>query len=384
MSGSRTNSAEARLRHDLRTPINQILGYGDLLLEDVEAGGEDARAIEIERVLAIARGLFARLEAAASDGSSVDALCGQVREPAAQILTEVARLRQPDRPQSDDADLAKIAQSAEALLTIAADWVCPAESGMTGTWATAELSTLGPAAPGTGEPSARLLVVDDDAADRALLGRRLEREGYLVRLAAGGMEALALLESNPIDVILLDVLMPGLSGIEVLRRLKQHPRLAGIPVLMISALDEQKPMVRCIAAGAEDYLPKHLDPMLLRARIGACLRKKRQRDVELAYLRDVAVLTAAAEALQDGRSNGPSIDGIAGREDALGILARVFGGMVREVQKRERRLSAQVALLTIEIDEARKARAVSEIVETDYFQDLQRRAAELRRSSLPH
>jgi two-component system cell cycle response regulator len=165
------------------------------------------------------------------------------------------------------------------------------------------------------------------------------------------------------------------------RRLKADPRHADLPVLIFSALDEQGSVARCIEAGAEDYLPKGVDPVLLRARMGACLRKKRARDQELAYLRDVRVLTAGAAALQAGELDGAPLDGVAGRLDALGTLARVFVGMAREVRARESRLAAQVAELRIEIDEARKARAVAEIVETDYFQDLQRRAAELRRPS---
>jgi DNA-binding response OmpR family regulator len=187
-----------------------------------------------------------------------------------------------------------------------------------------------------------------------------------------------------VDVILLDVLMPGLGGDEVLRRLKAEPATRDVPVLMISALGEQDAVVRCIADGAEDYLPKDVDEVLLRARIGACLRKKRRRDEELAYLRDVHRLIAAAESLQAGAFDGAGLDDVAGRQDALGTLARVFGGMAREVRAREQRLSAQVAQLRIEIDEAKKARAVAEIVETDYFQDLQRRAAELRRTAGPH
>src|SRR5215207_21408 len=92
-----------------------------------------------------------------------------------------------------------------------------------------------------------------------------------------------------------------MGGDEVLRQLKADPRHADLPVLMISALDEQGSVARCIEAGAENYLPKGVDPVLLRARMGACLRKKRARDQELPYLRDVRVLTAGAAALQVDR-----------------------------------------------------------------------------------
>ena len=123
-----------------------------------------------------------------------------------------------------------------------------------------------------------ILVVDDDAANREMLERRLEREGHPVQLAESGRAALALLRSRRVDLVLLDVMMPELDGYEVLRQLKADAKLRDIPVLMISALDEIDSVVRCIELGAEDYLPKPFDPVLLRARIGACLEKKRLRD----------------------------------------------------------------------------------------------------------
>ena len=133
-----------------------------------------------------------------------------------------------------------------------------------------------------------VLVVDDNPANREMLGRRLEREGHQVQLAAGGREALELLRARRVDLVLLDVMMPELDGYEVLRQLKGDSTLRDIPVLMISAVDEIESVVRCIELGAEDYLPKPFDPVLLRARIGACLEKKRLRDREAQHVRELA------------------------------------------------------------------------------------------------
>ena len=136
-----------------------------------------------------------------------------------------------------------------------------------------------------------ILVVDDDQGNRELLGRRLAREGFAVHTAADGQAALELLghqPSPPVELVLLDVMMPDLDGYEVLRRLKGDVTLRDIPVLMISALDEMDSVVRCIELGAEDYLPKPFDPVLLRARIGACLEKKRLRDQEARQARELA------------------------------------------------------------------------------------------------
>jgi CheY-like chemotaxis protein len=139
----------------------------------------------------------------------------------------------------------------------------------------------------------RLLVVDDNVADREQLCDLLQEQGHQVTAAASGPEALALVAAQPFDLILLDVLMPGMTGFGLLERLKAEEPWRNIPVLMISALEEMKSIVNGIARGAEDYLCRPVDPMLLRARIGACLEKKRLRDREMFYLRRIDELLNA-------------------------------------------------------------------------------------------
>jgi adenylate cyclase len=134
---------------------------------------------------------------------------------------------------------------------------------------------------------ASILVVDDDALNRKLLVRLLEREGHRARTAENGSEALARVREEPPDVVLLDIVMPELDGISVLERLKSDPALQHLPVIMISAIDEFDSVVRCIEIGAEDYLPKPVDAVLLRARINAGLTRKRLRDLEHERVRDV-------------------------------------------------------------------------------------------------
>jgi sigma-B regulation protein RsbU (phosphoserine phosphatase) len=124
-----------------------------------------------------------------------------------------------------------------------------------------------------------LLIVDDNEDNRYTLTRRLRREGYEnLTTSADGTEALDLLRTRPFDLVLLDVMMPGLNGYEVLERLRADGTLRHIPVIMISALDEIDSVIRCIELGAEDYLPKPFNPTLLRARVGASLDKKHLRD----------------------------------------------------------------------------------------------------------
>ena len=131
----------------------------------------------------------------------------------------------------------------------------------------------------THHASASLLVVDDNEDNRYTLTRRLQREGYAnLTTAADGEQTLELLRARPFDLVLLDVMMPRLNGYEVLERMRADARLRHIPVIMISALDEMDSVIRCIELGAEDYLAKPFNPTLLRARVGACLEKKRLRD----------------------------------------------------------------------------------------------------------
>jgi adenylate cyclase len=133
----------------------------------------------------------------------------------------------------------------------------------------------------------RVLVVDDDRVNRLLLTRGLERDGHRVTAADNGETALQLLQEDPPDVVLLDIVMPELDGISVLERIKGDSALQHLPVIMISAIDEVDSVIRCIEMGAEDYLPKPFDPVLLRARINAGLAKKRLYELERERVRGV-------------------------------------------------------------------------------------------------
>ena len=235
--------------------------------------------------------------------------------------------------------------------------------------------------PGVEQP--RILVVDDNAVNRMLLARTLGDQGHLVTTAEDGRQALALLEAEPrggFDVVLLDIVMPELDGYAVLAHIKSDEALRHIPVIMISAVDELESVVRCIEAGATDYLPKPFNGAVLEARLKASLAEKRLRDLELEYLEQVGHVIDAAAAVEEGRFEPEALDDVARRTDALGQLARVLQRMAREVRAREERLQQQVAELRIEIDEARQAHKVAEITDTEYFKGLREQAADLRRT----
>ena len=186
----------------------------------------------------------------------------------------------------------------------------------------------------------------------AFLKRRLEREGHIVSTADNGKRALDLVAKEPFDIVLLDVMMPEMDGYETLDRLKSSPHSREIPVIMISALDDIASIVRCIERGAEDYLPKPFDPVLLRARISACLDRKEMRDREKAYLADVTRVTAAAALIERGEYSSGALGEIAKRSDELGTLARVFDAMAAGIKERETRLRGQIDHLRQEISAA--------------------------------
>jgi signal transduction histidine kinase len=147
-----------------------------------------------------------------------------------------------------------------------------------------------------------VLVVDDDMPTRIYITRQLQRQNYTVTAAENGLQAWELLQTQPFDLVLLDVVMPGLSGAQVLERMKADPRLIHIPVLMISATDDLEAVVRCIELGAEDYLFKPLNAVLLQARLGASLERKWLRDQEQAYLRQLQIEKEVAEAANRAKS----------------------------------------------------------------------------------
>jgi len=143
--------------------------------------------------------------------------------------------------------------------------------------------------------SAWILVIDDDPVNRQMLTRLLEQDGYRVDTAPGGLRGLEMLQADPFDVVLLDLVMPGIDGFEVLTRIKGDQTLKHLPVLMITAVDDVASAARCIEAGAEDYLPKPFDAVVLRARITAGLSRKRMHDLEAQHLAEMARLNRRLE-----------------------------------------------------------------------------------------
>ncbi len=281
----------AHLRHELRTPLNHIVGYTEMLIEDASAESRTALLPGLRRVHVNARIVLSRINSQLGsmwdDASAPDlgGLAAELRQPVAGMVDEVAALQ--SLPGADDTskaqDLARIASAVEALSQLLARGLgqlpeAPAQEpdGL------ADHPHMLSSAPG------RILVVDDDPNNREILDRWLTRDGHSVISAGSGREALEILREQTVDLVLLDMMMPDMSGLDVLAALRARPAVQPPPVLVISAYDEAHSAVQCIEAGAEDYLPKPFDRVLMRARVGAAIERKRLRDREADHLRQLA------------------------------------------------------------------------------------------------
>ena len=157
-----------------------------------------------------------------------------------------------------------------------------------------------------GADAGRLLVVDDNRVNRLLLGRTLEQQGHSVAFAADGRRALEILATERFNLILLDVEMPELDGVAMLKQLAAEGRLLEMPVIMTSALDEVERIAECIGLGADDFLSKPVNPVLLKARVAASLTKKRSHDQERLLMRRFATDEVVDDLARSGFAIGGS------------------------------------------------------------------------------
>lgn len=153
-------------------------------------------------------------------------------------------------------------------------------------------------------PTARLIVIDDNKVNRMVLSRNLEQQGYNVDIAENGREGFEKIRTGTYDLVLLDIEMPKMNGFEVLEACLNDVNLRQIPIIMTSAMDELDAVVKCVELGAEDYLTKPVNPILLRARVNASLEKKRLRDEQKKLFKTFATDEVADELLREGFSLG--------------------------------------------------------------------------------
>jgi adenylate cyclase len=288
-------------RHNLRTPINHILGYSEMLMEDAEDQGKQQLLDDFRQIVEDGKQALAIINGALTPATNevgeleLRAMHDALLAPVNRILERVRRFE----PDLASADLVKIRMAAERLLAMSGEILVPSSHQPEILVVPIALEIKPPQAHTSDKqksgPQSHILVVDDNENNRDVLGRRLEREGYRVSSAENGRCALEMVRAASYDLVLLDIMMPEIDGYQVLSQMKADPALCDIPVIMISALDQINSVVRCIETGAEDYLNKPFDPVLLRARIGACLEKKRLRDEQKRKHAELEVAIGEAE-----------------------------------------------------------------------------------------
>ncbi|MGV3754260.1 MAG: response regulator [Verrucomicrobiota bacterium] len=283
------------LRHGLRTPLNQVLGYTEMLMEDVAGRSTQALLPDLERIHLIGGQLLALINEGLAPWKlmvgrvDLDTMGFEMRSPL-NLIMGYAELCQEIAVELGDKrlvpDLQKIIGAAKNLqnafespsLKERVDRCLQSEKSKHRTrWLMEE-------PPETPQEEGVILIVDDNEMNRDMLCRRLERYGYVTYEAENGKEGFELARKHKPDLILMDVVMPGSNGYEYLEHYKTDPALGHIPVIMISALDEMEVTIRCIEIGAEDYIPKPFNPVLLKTRIEASVLKKRLRDQEKALI----------------------------------------------------------------------------------------------------
>ena len=300
----------AKIRHDLRTPINHIIGYSEMLLEEAPGRVPEDFLLDLRRIRNGGEQLLTLVNQHFNDQTfpntspDLHQLCHELRTPVNHIIgySELLIDQCAESGWQDfQSDLARIDLAAKSWLGLMEEHLLgearqqspslrPAGYSETETFIRIQQALAAPPAqplPAVPPAQGKLLLADDDESNRQLLQRRLEKLGYEVTVCGDGRNALDHLRAGQFDLVLLDLLMPGLDGREVLACLKADPTLQHLPVIMVSALDEVEGIVRCIELGAEDYIAKPFNPVFLRARIGAALEKKRLRDREVSYLRQI-------------------------------------------------------------------------------------------------
>jgi len=311
-----------QLRHALRTPLNQIIGYSEMLMESL-AEGEAERLLEnLKKIHTTGGQLLALFNDALApwkiETGKID-LISMRRDMLAPLNAIIGSsllcqetamaLGKPDLV----SDFKRINQASYNLhhLFESEDFGhkinVGSQSGDSDPFAPVASSTPSQPVKAAGaaespgkaavQYSGDLLVVDDDAMNREMMARRLQRSGFNVTTAENGRVALERLKERSFDLVLLDIIMPELNGFHTLEFIKADPKIRHLPIIMLTALDDVDSTVRCIEAGAEDYVPKPFNTVILHARINASLEKKRLRDQEQAYLAELQAERANSDRL---------------------------------------------------------------------------------------
>ncbi|WP_129626756.1 alpha/beta fold hydrolase [Candidatus Oscillochloris fontis] len=283
-------AAMQTIRHELRTPVNHIIGFSEMLLEEASDLDVEQDYAPLKQAITAGRQILAAVTEMLSKDDVImceaDFIALHQRiAPSlltiSAICTRLISVAQHAGQTQFAHDLAKIMGAVSQLDQISSGGLPASDSSGFTPSLSDDVQAQGADLRG------HLLLVDDNDMNREMLSRRLERMGYEVTQVDDGYPALDALHSTSFDLVLLDIMMPGLDGYAVLRAMRKDTDMRHVPVIVLSALDDMASVVQAIELGADDYLPKPADQVLLKARIGACLFKRQVYQREVEYLRRI-------------------------------------------------------------------------------------------------
>jgi sigma-B regulation protein RsbU (phosphoserine phosphatase) len=276
------------VRHAVRTFLNHVAGYGEVLREESETAGRPDLAEGYGRIVRDGSALrefllpcFRKRDEGGPGPAELDELVREAYGLLYDIIAQIQAIKnllKDEKHFGSDTDI--ILDAANSLVGLLEDWLD--EEGGAGE-ENADAGREADDDAGTRRVGT-ILIVDDSPFNRDLLARHLERQGHHVVKAGDGPTALEFLADREFDIVILDVMLPGMNGYELLERIRNDERLRSLYVLVVSAFDDTESVARCIQLGAEDYLPRDFEPIILRARIESCLEKKVLREKESLYI----------------------------------------------------------------------------------------------------
>ncbi len=350
MSNEREKDAlVSKARHNLKNPVNAILGFSEMLIEDCEDEGYDSLISDLKKINGAGLEILQIIEDSFSD-SNLEVSENKISEIASKMeislrtpINTVIGYSEMLQEEAEDTnldtfteDLEKIVKSGKALTNEInnvisfdpVDLIQDKDQSLSAIKSV--LNSIQPIDENekTNITTGLILVVDDNKNNTTLLQKRLQKIGNKVEVANDGVEAIEIVDNlEEIDLILLDIIMPKINGYEVLEFLKKDKRYHEIPVIMLSSMDDLTSIYRCIELGADDYVTKPFDKIILEARISACIEKKHLRDKEKELLEEISkekeksdklLLNILPKDIANRLKSGESV--IADKHDEVSIL----------------------------------------------------------------
>lgn len=342
---SRSDDLLRRLRHDLSNHINQIIGFSELVSDELS----DSDPVDEELVDSLSKVHDAAqaIQTLVRDKLTLEGL-------SITIGRELETQQAPKQTISNLCDESlKIIQQSKHILNrtnFASDQV-----------------------------KSKILIVDDEEDNRSLLASRLEREGFITRMAEDGEDALAKIAFEAFDLILLDILMPKMDGFQTLLKIKSNQKTSHIPVIMISALDDLSMVVPCIEAGAEDYLSKPFNRVLLGARISSSLEKKQRHDEEFSLYKKLQASKDSLQAnLSKVRSTVHNFSGSSKDTSEVSTLLGALESVIGNLEEQSDQLKQRIQQIEIRINRKSVTSQVKSITTDPTFVSLADRAKAMR------